>query len=76
MYIPPLFPTLLRTSGAGLCYNLGRLTAAGGTIFGGVLAAKAGGPHMAIWYAGFLYLPGAFSFCSPPPRTLSIPLRR
>ncbi len=59
MYIPPLFPVLLRTTGSGLCYNLGRLTAAVGTIFGGLFAARAGGPHMAIWYAGFLYLPGA-----------------
>jgi len=59
MYIPPLFPVLLRTTGAGLCYNLGRLTAAVGTLFGGVFAIKAGGPHLAIWYAGFLYLPGA-----------------
>ncbi len=59
MYIPPLFPVLLRTTGSGLCYNLGRLTAAVGTVFGGVFASKAGGPHLAIWYAGFLYIPGA-----------------
>ena len=25
MYLPPLFPTLLRTTGAGFCYNFGRL---------------------------------------------------
>lgn len=58
MYIPPLFPVLLRTTGSGLCYNLGRLTAAIGTMLGGVMVARAGGPHLAIWYAGFLYLPG------------------
>ncbi len=29
MYLPPLFPTLLRTSGAGFCFNIGRLAAAG-----------------------------------------------
>ena len=29
MYLPPLFPTLLRTTGAGFCYNIGRLAAAG-----------------------------------------------
>ena len=57
-YIPPLFPVLLRTYGAGLCYNFGRLTAAAGTLYGSSLAAHAGGPHMAIWYAGFLFLPG------------------
>jgi MFS family permease len=57
-YIPPLFPVLLRTAGSGLCYNFGRLTAAAGTIYGASLAARLGGPHVAIWYAGFLFLPG------------------
>ena len=28
MYLPPLFPTLLRTTGAGFCYNIGRVAAA------------------------------------------------
>ena len=28
MYLPPLFPTLLRTTGAGFCYNIGRIAAA------------------------------------------------
>ena len=32
MYLPPLFPTLLRTTGSGFCYNIGRLAAAGATI--------------------------------------------
>jgi len=57
-YIPPLFPVLLRTSGSGLCYNIGRLTAAIGTLLGGSFAIRAGGPHLAIWYVGFLFLPG------------------
>src|SRR5262249_550566 len=30
MYLPPLFPTLLRTTGAGFCYNIGRIAAAVG----------------------------------------------
>ena len=30
MYLPPLFPTLLRTTGAGFCYNIGRVAAASG----------------------------------------------
>ena len=33
MYLPPLFPSLLRTTGAGFCYNIGRLAAAAGTVF-------------------------------------------
>ncbi len=32
MYLPPLFPTLLRTTGAGFCYNIGRLAAAAASI--------------------------------------------
>ena len=32
MFLPPLFPSLLRTTGAGFCYNIGRLGAAAGTI--------------------------------------------
>ena len=38
MYLPPLFPTLLRTTGAGFCYNIGRIAAAVGTIVFGLLA--------------------------------------
>lgn len=33
MYLPPLFPSLLRTTGAGFCYNIGRFAAAAGTVF-------------------------------------------
>ena len=36
MYLPPLFPTLLRTTGAGFCYNIGRIAAAFGTVFFGL----------------------------------------
>jgi MFS family permease len=32
MYLPPLFPTLLRTTGAGFSYNIGRIVAAAGTV--------------------------------------------
>ena len=32
MYLPPLFPTLLRTTGAGFCYNFGRIVSATGVV--------------------------------------------
>jgi MFS family permease len=35
MYLPPLFPTLLRTTGAGFCYNIGRLSAAAASLIFG-----------------------------------------
>ena len=37
MYMPPLFPTLLRTTGAGFCYNIGRIAAAAGTVLFGLV---------------------------------------
>jgi MFS family permease len=38
MYLPPLFPTLLRTTGAGFCFNIGRLAAAAASVVFGWLA--------------------------------------
>ena len=40
MYLPPLFPTLLRTTGAGFCYNIGRIAAAVGTVVLGAVAVQ------------------------------------
>lgn len=39
MFLPPLFPVLLRTTGAGFCYNVGRIAAALGTIFSGLITS-------------------------------------
>jgi MFS family permease len=65
MYLPPLFPTLLRTTGAGFSYNIGRTAAAAGTVFFG-LFSKVGDHRMALLYAGLLFLPAAFfSFLMP-----------
>jgi hypothetical protein len=58
MYLPPLFPTLLRTTGAGFCYNIGRVIAAFGTVFFG-LFSQVGDHRMALVYAAFLFLPAA-----------------
>jgi len=56
MYLPPLFPTLLRTTGAGFCYNIGRIAAAFGTVFFG-LFSQVGNHRIPLLYAGFLFLP-------------------
>ena len=58
MYLPPLFPTLLRTTGAGFCYNIGRIAAGLGTVFFG-LFSQVGDYRLALFYAGFLFLPAA-----------------
>jgi MFS family permease len=56
MYLPPLFPTLLRTTGAGFCYNVGRIAAAFGTVFFG-LFSQVGDFRIALLYAGLLIPP-------------------
>lgn len=56
MVLPPLFPTLLRTTGAGFCYNIGRIFAAAGTVFFG-LFAKVGDFSQVLLYASFLFVP-------------------
>jgi MFS family permease len=58
MCLPPMFPTLLRTTGAGFCYNIGRLAAAGGTVFFGIFN-KPGNTGGALFYASLLFVPTA-----------------
>lgn len=58
MYLPPLFPTLLRTTGAGFCYNTGRIAAAVGTVAFGLLAPL-GEVRWALVLAAVLFLPAA-----------------
>ena len=55
MYMPPLFPTLLRTTGAGFCYNIGRLFAAIGTVVFG-LYLKVGDFQTALLAFGGLFM--------------------
>ncbi|MGH7968236.1 MAG: MFS transporter [Limisphaerales bacterium] len=67
MYLPPLFPTLLRTTGAGFSYNIGRITAAFGTVFFGTFS-KVGDHRAVLFYAGFLFLPAAIAAMFLPKR--------
>lgn len=55
MYLPPLFPVLLRTTGAGFCYNIGRMAAAVASIVFGWLA-PVGDFRMALLYSSALAL--------------------
>jgi MFS family permease len=71
MYLPPLFPTLLRTTGAGFCYNIGRIVAGLGTVILGLVPKSqfghgAGDYRMALLCAGFLFLPAAAIACLLP----------
>ena len=58
MYLPPLFPTLLRTTGAGFCFNIGRIAAAGGTLYFG-LFTPVGDYRDALLSSGWLFIPAA-----------------
>jgi MFS family permease len=69
LYVPTLFPTLLRTLGAGVTYNSGRLISAAGTAGTGWLMTQAGGPSGALWWVSLLYVPGiAVALMAPKPR--------
>ena len=70
MYLPPLFPTLLRTTGAGFCYNIGRIASAAGVVVFG-LFSKVGDFRSALLYAAFLFLPALFvALLLPEPRDI------
>jgi MFS family permease len=61
-YLPELFPTRLRGTGAGFCYNVGRIIAAGGTALVGGIAAKGANSLAsalaALFFVGFVPLAG------------------
>lgn len=64
MFLPPLFPSLLRTTGAGFCYNIGRLAAAAGTV---LLSAK-GDLRLALSWVSVLWIPAIMAiFFLPEP---------
>jgi MFS family permease len=52
-YLPELFPTRLRATGAGLCYNIGRVFAAAGPFVVGTISAAAGGSSAVIIHTLF-----------------------
>lgn len=74
MYLPPLFPTLLRTTGAGFCYNIGRIISALGVVFSGSLASG-GDFKKTLIFASFLFVPAVFvSLMLPEPADLGGPV--
>jgi MFS family permease len=65
MYLPPLFPTLLRTTGAGFCYNIGRLAAAAASVLFG-WTAPVGDFRLALLAASALvFAAAAWTFWLP-----------
>ncbi|MEN9638072.1 MAG: hypothetical protein RL077_6476 [Verrucomicrobiota bacterium] len=68
MYLPPLFPTLLRTTGAGFCYNIGRIAAAAASIIFGLLA-PIGDFRGALLWVSVIAAAAALCSCWLPERT-------
>jgi hypothetical protein len=59
IYFPELFPTHLRATGAGFCFNVGRAAASSMLFFSGWLKARPGMDlRMAISLLGLLFLLG------------------
>jgi MFS family permease len=52
-YLPELFPVRLRATGAGFCYNIGRVLAAAGPFVVGTVSAAAGGSSAVIIHTLF-----------------------
>jgi MFS family permease len=52
IYLPELFPTRLRSTGASFCYNVGRLVAAAGPLSLGLLTSRVYHGPDAMRYAG------------------------
>lgn len=72
MYLPPLFPTLLRTTGAGFCYNIGRIVSALGTVFAGALT-RGGDFRGTLLQASILFLLAAAVAWTLPERVRHTP---
>lgn len=57
-YIPELFPTTVRSTATGICFNAGRLITAGAVFFIGVLVPILGGYGQAIFVFSLTYVVG------------------
>jgi MFS family permease len=60
MCLPPLFPVLLRSTGAGFCYNIGRILSAAGVVFFGIFNKVQGDFAGVLLTASYLFIPAAF----------------
>lgn len=68
MCLPPLFPVLLRSTGAGFCYNIGRILSAAGVVFFGIFNKVQGDYAGVLLTASYLFIPAAFFALMLPPQ--------
>jgi MFS family permease len=60
IYLPELFPTYVRTTGVGFCYNCGRIVTAGSVFLTGYLAAFFGSDTKTASAVSLIYIAGMF----------------
>ncbi len=65
MYLPPLFPTLLRTTGAGFCYNIGRIAAGVASVVFGWFAPVGDFRSALLWSGAIAFAATVASFWLP-----------
>jgi len=58
IYFPELYPTRLRATGSGFCFNVGRMLASAGPFLTGILVASLGGFGRAASAIALIYLAG------------------
>ncbi len=58
IYLPELYPTRIRATGAGFCFNAGRVLAAAGPFVTGALVSAFGSFGLAASAVGIVYLAG------------------
>jgi MFS family permease len=58
IYLPELYPTRIRATGAGFCFNAGRVLAAAGPFLTGILVAVLGNFGRAASAVGLIYIAG------------------
>jgi MFS family permease len=67
VYFPELFPTHLRATGTGFCFNGGRLLAASMLYFSGWLKSLPGMDlRVAVSWLGLVFIPGMVAVCFLP----------
>jgi MFS family permease len=70
LYLPELFPTSVRATGAGLAMNTGRFATAAGVLMAGLLFTALGGSYPVIGtFAAFIYALGMIAIFWAPDTT-------
>ena len=58
IYLPELYPTRIRATGAGFCFNIGRVLAAAGPFVTGYLVTVLGSSSLAVCAVAAIYIVG------------------